>query len=103
MSPKPVDPLAAVVADWNEDRAPSPFEKLMWRTEVRPMLRSTGMLLELLDHAPDHERESGLALGAPRDGVHPASPSGGQPGRRALERRVGAKLLLIVCKLFAGL
>ena len=103
MSPKPVDPLAAVVADWNEDRAPSPFEKLMWRTEVRPMLRSTGMLLELLDHAPDHERESGLALGAPVDGVHPASPSGGQPGRRAAGASCRREAPADRLQLFAGL
>ena len=34
----------------------SPFENLMWRAEVEPMLRSTGVVLELLDHAPDRER-----------------------------------------------
>ena len=56
MSSKPDDRLAAMVRDWNEDRSLSPFENLMWRTEVNPMLRSTGVVLELLGHAPDRER-----------------------------------------------
>ena len=43
-------------AGWNAEARLSPFESLMWRTEVNPMLRSTGVLMEILDHAPDRER-----------------------------------------------
>jgi WS/DGAT/MGAT family acyltransferase len=50
------DDQAAIAASWNEDRRLTPFETLMWRTEVNPMLRSTGVVMEVLDSAPDHER-----------------------------------------------
>ena len=43
-------------AGWTRERKLSPFESLMWRTEVNPMLRSTGVLMEVLDHAPEHDR-----------------------------------------------
>ena len=52
MSPREPDQAAG----WNQDRRLSPFESLMWRTEINPMLRSTGVLVEVLDHAPDRER-----------------------------------------------
>jgi diacylglycerol O-acyltransferase / wax synthase len=47
---------AAITASWNADRRLTPFESLMWRTEVNPMLRSTGVVMELLDAVPDRER-----------------------------------------------
>jgi WS/DGAT/MGAT family acyltransferase len=47
---------AAAAAEWGADRRLSPFESLMWRTEVNPRLRSTGVVLELLDSAPDRDR-----------------------------------------------
>jgi hypothetical protein len=48
--------LAEIAAAWNDDRRLSPFENLMWRSEVNPLLRSTGVLMELLDAPPDRER-----------------------------------------------
>jgi WS/DGAT/MGAT family acyltransferase len=47
---------AAIAAAWGGDRRLSPFENLMWRSEVNPHLRSTGVVLELLDSAPDRDR-----------------------------------------------
>jgi diacylglycerol O-acyltransferase len=47
---------AAIAASWNANRRLTPFETLMWRTEVNPMLRSTGVLMEVLDSIPDRER-----------------------------------------------
>jgi WS/DGAT/MGAT family acyltransferase len=47
---------AAIAAAWNADRRLTPFETLMWRTEVSPILRSTGVVLEVLDRVPDRER-----------------------------------------------
>jgi WS/DGAT/MGAT family acyltransferase len=47
---------AAIAASWNADRRLTPFENLMWRTEVNPLLRSTGVVMEVLDSAPDRER-----------------------------------------------
>jgi diacylglycerol O-acyltransferase / wax synthase len=47
---------AAAVSAWNADRRLTPFESLMWRTEVNPMLRSTGVAMEVLESAPDRER-----------------------------------------------
>jgi WS/DGAT/MGAT family acyltransferase len=47
---------AAVAAAWGADRRLSPFENLMWRSEVNPQLRSTGVVMELLDSPPDRER-----------------------------------------------
>jgi diacylglycerol O-acyltransferase len=52
MSRSEPDPAAG----WNSDTRLSPFESLMWRSEVNPMLRSTGVLMEVLDHAPERER-----------------------------------------------
>jgi WS/DGAT/MGAT family acyltransferase len=46
----------AIAAAWGADRRLSPFENLMWRSEVNPLLRSTGVVLELLDSPPDRER-----------------------------------------------
>jgi WS/DGAT/MGAT family acyltransferase len=48
--------LAELAAAWGGDRRLSPFENLMWRSEVNPNLRSTGVLLELLDSPPDRDR-----------------------------------------------
>ncbi|HEY1516263.1 MAG TPA: hypothetical protein VGF91_07580, partial [Solirubrobacteraceae bacterium] len=48
--------LAAIAAAWGADRRLSPFENLMWRSEVNPQLRSTGVVVELLDSAPDRDR-----------------------------------------------
>jgi len=47
---------AAIAASWNADRRLTPFENLMWRTEAKPLLRSTGVVMELLDSVPDRER-----------------------------------------------
>lgn len=55
MSEAATDPATPAVA-WNRDRTLSPFENLMWRAECKPMLRSTGVVVELLDHPPDHAR-----------------------------------------------
>jgi WS/DGAT/MGAT family acyltransferase len=52
----PDDDLAAIAASWNADRRLTPFENLMWRTEVNPLLRSTGVVVEVLDSPPDRER-----------------------------------------------
>jgi WS/DGAT/MGAT family acyltransferase len=46
----------AITSAWKADRKLTPFESLMWRSEVNPMLRSTGVVMELLDSAPDRER-----------------------------------------------
>jgi WS/DGAT/MGAT family acyltransferase len=55
MSTPPGD-QAAIAAAWGADRRLSPFENLMWRSEVNPLLRSTGVVMELLDSSPDRER-----------------------------------------------
>jgi WS/DGAT/MGAT family acyltransferase len=47
---------ASGAAAFGVDRRLSPFESLMWRSEVNPLLRSTGVVLELLDSPPDRER-----------------------------------------------
>ena len=47
---------AEIAAAWGGDRRLSPFENLMWRSEVNPHLRSTGVVLELLDSPPDKDR-----------------------------------------------
>jgi WS/DGAT/MGAT family acyltransferase len=47
---------ATTAAAFGADRRLSPFENLMWRSEVNPLLRSTGVVLELLDSPPDRER-----------------------------------------------
>jgi diacylglycerol O-acyltransferase len=43
-------------ADWGATDRMSAFEGLMWRSESEPHLRSTGVLCEVLDGSPDHER-----------------------------------------------
>jgi len=48
--------LAAIAASWNTDRRLTPFESLMYRTEVNPLLRSTGVVVEVLDSGADRER-----------------------------------------------
>lgn len=48
--------LTEIAAAWGGDRRLSPFENLMWRSEVNPNLRSTGVLLEVLDSPPDRDR-----------------------------------------------
>jgi WS/DGAT/MGAT family acyltransferase len=55
MTEPDADP-AAIAASWNADRRLTPFENLMWRTEVNPILRSTGVVMEVLDSCPDPER-----------------------------------------------
>ena len=47
---------AAIATSWNADRRLTPFENLMWRSEVNPLLRSTGVVMEVLDSVPDRER-----------------------------------------------
>jgi WS/DGAT/MGAT family acyltransferase len=41
---------------WGEAKQMSPFESLMLRSEVNPLLRSTGVLFELLEAPPQRER-----------------------------------------------
>jgi WS/DGAT/MGAT family acyltransferase len=48
--------LAAIAASWNVDRRLTPFENLMFRTEINPLLRSTGVVVEVLDSCPDRDR-----------------------------------------------
>jgi len=55
MSESRGDP-AHIAATWAANRTLSPFEHLMLRTEANPMLRSTGVVLCLLDSSPDHDR-----------------------------------------------
>ncbi len=43
-------------AGWGTTDRMSAFEGLMWRSESEPRLRSTGVLLEILDGVPDHDR-----------------------------------------------
>jgi WS/DGAT/MGAT family acyltransferase len=44
------------MSEWGADEQMNAFEALMWRAESDPRLRSTGVLLEVLEHAPEHER-----------------------------------------------
>jgi WS/DGAT/MGAT family acyltransferase len=44
------------MTEWGAEQHMTPFEGLMWRSEVNPRLRSTGVVLEVLDRPPDHER-----------------------------------------------
>jgi WS/DGAT/MGAT family acyltransferase len=44
------------MTEWGADEHMTPFEGLMWRSEANPRLRSTGVLMQVLDGAPDHER-----------------------------------------------
>jgi WS/DGAT/MGAT family acyltransferase len=48
--------LKEIGAEWGGERQLTPFEHLMFRTEVNPMLRSTGIVLCVLDSAPDRDR-----------------------------------------------
>jgi diacylglycerol O-acyltransferase len=50
------DGHAAAAREWGADRHMTPFESLMFRTEVNPLLRSTGVLMELLEGPPERER-----------------------------------------------
>jgi WS/DGAT/MGAT family acyltransferase len=50
------DEQARIAAAWNADARLTAFETLMWRSEVNPMLRSTGVVMEVLDSLPDPER-----------------------------------------------
>ncbi len=42
--------------DWGAEPAMSDMEALMWRSEASPRLRSGGVILDILDKAPDWER-----------------------------------------------
>ena len=50
------DLTTRAAAEWGAEAQMSPLESLMWRTELNPRLRSTGMLLEVLDGPPERER-----------------------------------------------
>jgi diacylglycerol O-acyltransferase len=41
---------------WGTSRAMTDVEALMWRAEADPRLRSDGVVLDVLDHAPDWDR-----------------------------------------------
>ncbi len=42
--------------DWGAEPAMSDMEALMWRSEASPRLRSGGVILDILDKAPDWDR-----------------------------------------------
>src|SRR3954468_16306198 len=52
----PVPAITLPMSEWGADEQMNAFEALMWRAEADPRLRSTGVLLEVLEHAPEHER-----------------------------------------------
>ncbi|MEV4420326.1 wax ester/triacylglycerol synthase domain-containing protein [Patulibacter sp. NPDC049589] len=43
-------------ADWGTADELTPFETMMWRADADPTLRSAGVVVEVLDHAPDWDR-----------------------------------------------
>ncbi|WP_026912681.1 wax ester/triacylglycerol synthase domain-containing protein [Patulibacter minatonensis] len=43
-------------ADWGVADELTPFEAMMWRADANPALRSAGVVVEILDHAPEWER-----------------------------------------------
>jgi diacylglycerol O-acyltransferase / wax synthase len=47
---------AAPPAEWGLADELTPFEAMMWRADANPALRSAGVVVEMLDHAPDWER-----------------------------------------------
>ena len=47
--------------DWGAEPAMSDMEALMWRSEASPRLRSGGVILDILDRAPDWERLQAVA------------------------------------------
>jgi WS/DGAT/MGAT family acyltransferase len=49
------DPADAIL-DWGGGEEMNPSETVMWRAEADRTLRSTGLLIEELDTAPDHDR-----------------------------------------------
>jgi WS/DGAT/MGAT family acyltransferase len=52
----PSNKKMAAAADWCADDNMTPFEALMWRAEVNPLLRSNGIVMEVLDGPPERER-----------------------------------------------
>jgi hypothetical protein len=42
--------------EWSDDPEMSALEAMMWRAETDPLLRSHGVVFELLDQAPDWDR-----------------------------------------------
>jgi WS/DGAT/MGAT family acyltransferase len=43
-------------ADWGTADELTPFETMMWRADADPTLRSAGVVVEVLDHAPEWDR-----------------------------------------------
>ncbi|MEV4423384.1 wax ester/triacylglycerol synthase domain-containing protein [Patulibacter sp. NPDC049589] len=43
-------------ADWGTSDELTAFETMMWRADADPALRSAGLIVEVLDHAPDWDR-----------------------------------------------
>ena len=46
----------AAASEWGAEQTMSDMEALMWRSEASPRLRSGGVILDVLDHAPDWDR-----------------------------------------------
>jgi diacylglycerol O-acyltransferase / wax synthase len=42
--------------EWGSEPVMSDLEALMWRSEASPKLRSTGVIVDVLDHVPDWDR-----------------------------------------------
>ena len=51
-----MDEAAAAAAHWGAEPVMSDMEALMWRSEASPRLRSGGVILDVLDRAPDWDR-----------------------------------------------
>lgn len=47
---------SAAAVEWGASDELSAFETMMWRADVDPALRSAGVIVELLDHAPEWDR-----------------------------------------------
>jgi diacylglycerol O-acyltransferase / wax synthase len=83
--------LYALAAGWNADRRLSPFESVMWRTEVNPLLRSTGVVMEVLESVPERERviaahEWGSRMLAPLRHHVVEDPTGLAPARWVVDQ-----------------
>jgi len=50
------DLTTRAASEWGAEAHMNPLESLMWRAELNPRLRSTGVLLEVLDGPPERER-----------------------------------------------
>jgi diacylglycerol O-acyltransferase len=46
----------AAASEWGAEQTMSDMEAVMWRSEASPRLRSGGVILDVLDHAPDWDR-----------------------------------------------